>query len=124
MSDASDFAPTKLMMRAPIQIIIMCVGACGLAYAQAQSRVAEIEAARTQKELNLTPQVDPKWQSRIERIENSVPYRLLGGNLNGFGVAFGNVAPGSGFAAVLQYKRTDLWGERLTASVSRWRRDQ
>jgi outer membrane protein assembly factor BamA len=118
MSDASDVAPTKLTMRAPIQVIVMCLGACGLAYAQAQSRAAEIEAARTQKELNLKPQVDPKWQSRIERIEDSVPYRLLEGNLNGFGSSFGNVVPGSGFAVGAQYQRTDLLGERLTASVS------
>ena len=105
-------------MRAPIQIIIVCLGACGLAYAQAQTRAAEIEAARSQKELNLKPQADPKWQTRIDRVEQSVPYRLLGGNLNGFGISFGNVVPGSGFAAGVQYKRSDLWGERLTASVA------
>ncbi|MBC8166975.1 MAG: BamA/TamA family outer membrane protein [Bryobacteraceae bacterium] len=118
MSDALSFAPTTLMMKATIQLIAMCMGACGLAYAQAPSRAAEIEAARTQKELSLKPQVDPKWQSRVERIESSIPYRLLGSNLNGLGVSFGNVVPGSGFAAGLQYKRNDLWGERLTASVS------
>jgi outer membrane protein assembly factor BamA len=93
----------------------MCIGACALAYPQ--SRVAEIEAARTQKELNLTPQEDPKWESRIDRIENSVPYRLLSGNFHGFGVAFGNVVPGAGFAVGTEYKRTDLWSERLTATV-------
>ena len=36
----------------------------------------------------------------------------------GSAFGFGNVTPGSGFAAALQYKRTDLWGERLTATVT------
>ena len=112
------FRADKKMMRAPIQIRIMCLVGCSLDYGQAQSRVAEVEAARTQKELNPMPQVDSKWKSRIERIENIVPYRLLSGNMNGSGFGFGSVTPGSGFTAAPLNKRTDLCGECLTASVT------
>ena len=96
---------------------VICLGACGLAYAQTQASADLISEARAQKEATLTPQAEPKWQSRIESIEQSVPYRLLSGQFEGFGVGFGNVVPGAGFAAGVQYTRTDLWGERLKARV-------
>ncbi len=99
----------------------MCLGACALAYAQAQSRVAEIEAARTQKELNLMPQVDPKWQSRIERIENSVPYRLLGGNLNGFGVRIWKCGAGFGFRRSTSIQTNRPVGRASDGQRVRWR---
>lgn len=105
------------MIKAPRSRFVICVAMCGLAHAQAQSRSELIEAARTQKEAHLTPQTAPKGQERIESIENSVPYRLLTGDVNGFGVGFGNIMPGSGFAAGPQYHRDDLWGGRLTAGV-------
>jgi outer membrane protein assembly factor BamA len=105
------------MMKAPIQLIAICLTGCGPTQAQEQSRAAEIDATRTQKELGLKPQAEPKWQTRIERVETSAPYRLVGGDLNGFGVSFGNVLPGAGMAAGVQYKRTDLLGERLAIGV-------
>jgi len=66
--------------------------------AQAQSRTDLIESARTEKEANLTPWAPPKAQHVIGKIENSLPYRLLTGEAHGFGVSFGNMVPGSGFA--------------------------
>jgi outer membrane protein assembly factor BamA len=66
--------------------------------AQAQSRTELIESARDEKQANLTPWVKPKAQRVIEDAQNSVPYRVLTGDANGFSVSFGNMVPGSGFA--------------------------
>lgn len=118
MAGSRGFGADKGDMITPSKIILlMCFATSGVAASQPRSRAAEIEAARTAKEFQLQPEVEPKWQSRIDQIEGSAPYRLLNGRLNGFGVSVGNVAPGSGFAAALHYKRADLWAERLTASV-------
>jgi outer membrane protein assembly factor BamA len=65
---------------------------------KAQSRTALIESARTEKEGRLTPQTPSKAERVIERAQDSLPYRLLTGDAHGFGVSFGNVMPGSGFA--------------------------
>ena len=37
--------------------------------------------------------------------------------MNGLGIGFGTIVPGSGFAIGPKYKRSDLWGEKLTVSV-------
>jgi len=80
--------------------------------AQGQSRFDLIESARTEKEANLTPEVQPKAERRIEWIEESLPYRLLTGQEHGFGLTFGNVAPGSGFAIGPTYAKP-LWDGQL-----------
>jgi hypothetical protein len=51
-----------------------------------------------EKETNLTPEVPPKSERVIVKAQNSLPYRLLTGDAHGFGVSFGNMAPGLGFA--------------------------
>jgi hypothetical protein len=66
--------------------------------ARAQSRTELIESARDQKQTNLTPWAKPKAQRVIEDAQNSVPYRILTGEANGFSVSLGNMVPGSGFA--------------------------
>jgi outer membrane protein assembly factor BamA len=98
-------------------IALMYFGAGRLVYGQPQSRAEVIEEERAQKEANLSPEVEPKGQEVLERAENSVPYRLLSGQMKGFGLAFGAILPGSGFAIGPSYTRTDLLGGRLTASV-------
>ena len=105
------------MRKGPKQLIVLCLGGWGLVYGQTDSRTSLIEAARTQKEANLTPETPPKLESRIESVENSVPYRLLTGDLDGFGVGFGNIVPGAGFAAGPQYTRTGLWNGLVNLSV-------
>src|SRR5688572_7661115 len=50
--------------------------------AQAQSRTDLIESARTEKEAKLTPWVSPKEERLIVRTQNSLPYRLLTGEVN------------------------------------------
>ena len=98
-------------------ILVIYVGACASLSAQVQSRADMIESARSEKETNLTPESPPKGQVRVESVENSVPYRLLNGQLNGFGLGFGNIVPGAGFAAGPDYNQGGLWGGRLTLKV-------
>jgi len=98
-------------------IVVLYLAASGFVFAQSDSRSALIEDARTQKENNLTPEEPPKAEARIESIEGSVPYKLLTGELDGFGVGFGTIVPGSGFAIRPRYTRTDLLGGRLTMRI-------
>ena len=98
-------------------IVVIYMGACASLSAQAQSRADLIEAARSEKEANLTPESPPKGEVRVESVENSVPYRLLTGQLNGFGIGFGNIVPGAGFAVGPDYNQGGLWGGRLTLKV-------
>ena len=104
-------------MKAAKQLTALILGACGIVSAQIASRADLIESARTQKEANLTPETPPQLETRIESIEHSLPYRLLTGGIDGFGVGFGNVVPGAGLAAGPQYTRTGLWNGRLDVTV-------
>jgi outer membrane protein assembly factor BamA len=83
----------------------------------AQLRTDLLESARDAKEAALTPERPPKAERGIVRAEDSLAYRLLTGEARGFGVAFGQIAPGSGFSVGPKYKRTDLLSGRLTFSV-------
>jgi hypothetical protein len=105
------------MMQAPYKSLVLCLSLFGLTYAQEQLRTDLIESARAQKEANLTPETAPKAEQRLESIENSVPYRLLTGELDGFGVGLGTIIPGSGFALRPTYTRTDLLGGRLALRI-------
>src|SRR5260370_41919385 len=82
--------------------------------AHAQLRSDLIESARIEKESNLQPETPSKPERDILWVENSIFYRLVTGQVNGFGVGFGQLVPGTGFAIGPQYKRKDLWGGRLT----------
>jgi hypothetical protein len=105
-------------MQAPTRLFVLCMTMFGLAYAQEQLRTDLIESARTQKQENLTPESEPKPERRLESIEHSVPYRLLTGDLDGFGVGLGTVIPGSAFAVLPRYTRTDLLAGRLTLRIN------
>ena len=105
------------MQKASKQLIALCLGAWGVIYGQTESRTSLIEAARTEKEANLTPETEPKLERKMVSIENSLPYRLITGESGGLSVGFGNVMPGAGFAAGPQYTRTGLWKGRLNFSV-------
>jgi outer membrane protein assembly factor BamA len=96
--------------------LLLC-GASGLPQANAQLRSDLIETARTEKEANLTPETPPRAERGFMRAESSLPYKLLTGQANGVGVAFGTIVPGSGFAIGPTYKRGDLLGGRLILSV-------
>ena len=86
------------------------------AYPQLRSDL--IESARTEKEANLKPETPPKGERIIVGAENSVVYKLLTGQVNGFGVGFGNITPGTGFAIGPQYERRDLLGGNLKLNVA------
>jgi outer membrane protein assembly factor BamA len=85
--------------------------------ADGQLRSELIESARLEKESSLTPQTPSKPERRFVWAQNSLPYRLVTGQVDGFGIGFGQIAVGSGFAIGPQYKRTDLLGGNLTFSV-------
>ena len=90
---------------------------CAFAEAQVQSRTDTIESARTEKEANLKPEAPPKAERDIVRVENSLPYRLLTDQANGFGVVLGDIVPGQSFGAGPIYRKTDLWGGKLGFAV-------
>lgn len=104
------------MWKGPTQLMVLCLGAWGFVHGQTESRTSLIESARTEKAANQTPEKPPKLETRIESVENSVPYRLLTAE-DGLGVGFGNVVPGSGFAAGPQYTRKGLWNGRLDVKL-------
>lgn len=83
-----------------------------------QLRSDLIESARTEKEANLTPEAPPKAERSFVSVERSIPYRLLTGQVNGWGVGFGNIVPGSGFAIGPQYKRNDILDGKITLAAS------
>jgi outer membrane protein assembly factor BamA len=85
--------------------------------AQAQLRSDLIDSARIEKEGNLTPETAPKAEQKVVWVERSLSYRLLTGEVDGFGVAFGAIIPGSGFAIGPRYRRSDLLNGRLTLSI-------
>jgi len=105
------------MRKALKAIVTLGLSAFGLAFAQPQTRSDQIESARTQKEAGLTPEEPPKAEARIESFEQSTPYRLLTGDLDGFGVGLGTIIPGAGFAIRPRYTRTDLLGGRMTMRI-------
>jgi len=98
-------------------VLVLVVATCALAYAQDQTRTDLIDSERTQKEANLTPEKPPKAEARIEEVENSFAYRLLTGEVDGFGLGFGTIVPGSGFAVRPRYTNNELWDGRLTLRV-------
>jgi len=100
-------------MKRALQITLtIWLGASGLAYAQEPLRSDLIETARKEKEAELSPEVPPKGQRVFERVENSLPYQLMTGQTHGFGVSFGNIAPGAGFAIGPTYVKP-LWDGKL-----------
>jgi hypothetical protein len=105
------------LKKAVNKIFVLYLGACGLAFAQTESRSDLVDKAREQKEANLSPESSPKGEQRFESIEKSIPYKLLTGEYNGFGLGFGTIIPGSGFAMRPRYTRTDLWDGKLTLRI-------
>jgi Omp85 superfamily domain len=81
----------------------------GALWGQDLSREAAIEAARAQKEQELMPPKDPKLQRIILRVESNPIYKTITGS-DGFGIGFGNIVAGSGFAVGPQYTQTILDG--------------
>src|SRR5215208_2379644 len=70
--------------------LLVVAVACALAgaTARAQLRTDLIESARAEKEARLTPETPPKAERRLVWAENTLAYRLLTGDADGFGVSF------------------------------------
>ena len=105
------------MKQAPIRVAALGVALFSFVHAQDSTRADQIEAQREQKEASLTPEEPPRGESVIESVENSSAYRLLTGEWNGFGVGFGTIVPGSGFAIRPRYTRGGLLNGHLTLRV-------
>jgi outer membrane protein assembly factor BamA len=105
-------------MKAAKQLTALILGACGIVSAQTASRADLIDSARTQKEVNLTPEQPPKGETVVEGIENSIPYRLMTGELDGFAIGVATILPGSALAVFPRYTRPDLFGGRLTLRIN------
>jgi len=89
------------------------------AHAQAtdESRSQQIESARAEKEANLQPEGEPKLEHDIESVKTSFPYKLVTSGFGGFGVGFGHLRSGNGFAIGPQFSRSDLMSGRLALRV-------
>jgi hypothetical protein len=77
------------------------------------SRIQQIESARTEKEATLQPEAAPKLQHNIRWLQNSFPYRLMTGDLHGFGLAVGGPGPGGGLAIGPQFALRGLRDGKL-----------
>jgi len=94
----------KQLKRLAVLTLLLCAS-LALREARAQLRTDLIESERNNKEANLTPETQPKAESDIESVENSLPYRLVTGQAHGLGIGFGSLVPGSGFAIGPRYLR-------------------
>jgi outer membrane protein assembly factor BamA len=83
----------------------------------AELRTQQIESARTEKEANLQPEPELKLQHDIEWVQTSFPYRLVTAQFHGFGLGFGKVGAGTGFAVGPQFSRTDFLDGKMALRV-------
>jgi len=105
-----------------IRLFFVAVMFCAPSWSQ--TRVDAIEAARVQKEQELSPPKDPKLERIIEKVESNYVYRLLT-STDGFGIGIGGLVQGAGFAAGPRYRRTLFDGHLhlttfLTASTKKY----
>jgi outer membrane protein assembly factor BamA len=86
--------------------------------APAELRIQQIESARAEKEANLEPEAEPHLQHDINWVQSTFPYRLMTSQIHGFGLGFGQLVSGAGFALGPQFSRTDLLNGKLALRVS------
>ena len=103
--------PLAIAKRFPLLCLVMAS-----ALSAQDLRVDQIESARAQKALELTPPDDPRLQRIIVRAEESKPYQLLTTG-DGFGVGFGQLVPGAGFSVGPIYRRK-FWDGRVQVGGS------
>jgi hypothetical protein len=83
----------------------------------ADLRILQIESARAEKEGNLRPETEPELQYKIKWVQSSVPYKLMTSQHSGFGIGFGRVVSGAGFAIGPQFSGDDFLNGRLALQV-------
>src|SRR5262249_35095246 len=84
------------MTKCKTAAVLGCLLVAGVARGQLRSHL--IESERAEKETRLTPESSPKAERRLVWFENSLAYRLLSGDIHGFGLSVGPIAAGNGFA--------------------------
>jgi outer membrane protein assembly factor BamA len=101
-----------------ISIILLASIAAAQDNSQVDSRANQLEREALAKGSRVSPPQPDKLERGIGRIENSVILQWASGGLNGFGLRFGELATGSGFAIGPAYSRRDLLNENLHFRVS------
>jgi outer membrane protein assembly factor BamA len=82
------------------------------------SRIGEIEAARLAKAQRLTPELPTQGEQKIDEFTERDWIGKMMGAASGFGIKFGGLVSGAGFAVGPSYTRPDLLGERMKFTLS------
>lgn len=95
-------------------VFLLWAAAC----ASAQTREAEVEKARAQKQAELKPEVVSKEEGFLRTLKDKGYLDRVGGGYRGLGLKFGGLITGGGFALGPSFQRDDLLGERLRLNAS------
>jgi hypothetical protein len=82
------------------------------------SRADQLKSDALEKARGLGPPQPDKLERDVNRIEHSQIVDWISGGLNGFGLRFGGLVTGSGFAVGPAYSRPDLLKENLLFRIS------
>ena len=82
------------------------------------SRADQLKGDALEKTRRLSPPQPDKLERDIDRVEHSQILEWISGGLNGFGLRFGGLVTGSGFAVGPAYSRPDLLRENLHFRIS------
>jgi outer membrane protein assembly factor BamA len=89
-------------------VLLLTAFALAPARAQVESRAGEVEAARQQKAAHETPDETSSLEKRLVWIKEQKIIERATSGIAGFGLSFGKLVTGSGFAAGPEYLRRDL----------------
>jgi hypothetical protein len=84
---------------------------------EVKTRADEYATAVQKKQTILTPERESKFEQTVERVYEGIIQRLFT-NQVGFGLKFGGLVQGSGFAMGPRYRRYDLASERIHFETS------
>lgn len=101
-----------------ISIMLLTSLAAAQQRSPVNSRADQLEREALEKARRLAPPQPDKLERGIDRVENSKVLQWIGGGHNGFGLHFGGLVTGSGFAVGPAYSRPDLARENLHFRMS------
>jgi len=104
--------------KAFISIILFTSLATAQQTSPVESRADQLKGEALAKARQLSPPQPDKLERSIERVEKSLILPWTSGGVNGFGVRFGGLVTGSGFAVGPAYSRRDLLRENLHFRMS------
>ena len=99
------------MPRGVLAILLLTTLTLVSAWAQADTRAAEIEAARRQKAAQMAPDETTGGEKAFLRIKEGKIIERVTAGVAGFRLGFGGLITGSGFAIGPEYLRRDLRSE-------------